>query len=179
LGGTCVLLARHGIMSLPFSTQLLGPNDPTTLRAMLDLFGREFADPETYMDNQPNDKYLADLLAKDTFIAASAMLDGVVIGGLAGYIMPKFEQARSELYIYDLAVDAAHRRKGVASALIQCLQDYARSRGIYVIYVQADYGDLAAVSLYTKLGTREDVMHFDILPTAGAAQQPHAANAER
>jgi aminoglycoside 3-N-acetyltransferase I len=31
-----------------------------------------------------------------------------------------------------------------------------------VIYVQADYGDDAAVALYEKLGLREEVMHFDI-----------------
>jgi hypothetical protein len=28
--------------------------------------------------------------------------------------------------------------------------------------VQADYGDDPAIALYTKLGEREDVMHFDI-----------------
>ena len=32
-----------------------------------------------------------------------------------------------------------------------------------MVYVQADYGDDPAIALYTKLGTREDVMHFDIL----------------
>jgi aminoglycoside 3-N-acetyltransferase I len=119
------------------------------------------------------------LLARDTFVAVSATLDNAVIGGLAGYVLPKFEQARSELYIYDLAVDAAHRRKGVASTLIECLKGLAKDRGIYVIYVQADYGDEPAVSLYTKLGTREDVMHFDILPATGAAQQLHAASGSR
>ena len=36
-------------------------------------------------------------------------------------------------------------------------------------YVQADYGDNAAIALYTKLGTREDVIHFDIPPTPSAA----------
>lgn len=30
------------------------------------------------------------------------------------------------------------------------------------MYVQADYGDEPAIALYTKLGVREDVMHFDI-----------------
>lgn len=30
--------------------------------------------------------------------------------------------------------------------------------------VQADHGDDPAVALYTKLGAREDVMHFDIAP---------------
>jgi aminoglycoside 3-N-acetyltransferase I len=38
------------------------------------------------------------------------------------------------------------------------------SRGAWVIYVQADYGDDPAIALYSKLGTREDVMHFDIAP---------------
>jgi aminoglycoside 3-N-acetyltransferase I len=28
--------------------------------------------------------------------------------------------------------------------------------------VQADHGDDPAIALYTKLGTREDVLHFDI-----------------
>jgi hypothetical protein len=31
-----------------------------------------------------------------------------------------------------------------------------------VIYVQADLGDDPAIALYTKLGVREDVLHFDI-----------------
>jgi aminoglycoside 3-N-acetyltransferase I len=157
-------------MNPSYSIRRLNGSDQGTLRAMIDLFAREFEDPESYRSRQPGDSYLAELLERDTFIAVAATSNGKVIGGLAGYILPKFEQARSELYIYDLAVDAAHRRLGVASGLIQYLKEYASERGIYVIYVQADYGDEAAISLYTKLGTREDVMHFDILPAVGAAQ---------
>jgi aminoglycoside 3-N-acetyltransferase I len=46
--------------------------------------------------------------------------------------------------------------------MIEALKALARRRGVYVIYVQADHGDDAAVALYTSLGIREDVMHFDI-----------------
>jgi len=35
-------------------------------------------------------------------------------------------------------------------------------RGAYVIFVQADYGDDPAIALYTKMGIREEVLHFDI-----------------
>ena len=84
--------------------------------------------------------------------------------GLAGYVLPKFEQARSEFYIYDLAVEESHRRRGVATALIGRLQRLARERDLYVIFVQADYGDDPAIALYTKLGAREEVLHFDIAP---------------
>jgi aminoglycoside 3-N-acetyltransferase I len=33
-----------------------------------------------------------------------------------------------------------------------------------VIFVQADRGDDPAITLYTKLGVREEVLHFDIAP---------------
>lgn len=61
-----------------------------------------------------------------------------------------------------LAVAAAHRRRGIATALIERLREIAARRGAWVIYVQADYGDDPAIALYEKLGVREDVMHFDI-----------------
>jgi aminoglycoside 3-N-acetyltransferase I len=85
-----------------------------------------------------------------------------VVGGLAAYELRKFEQERSEIYIYDLAVAAAHRRRGIATALIARLTEHAVARGAYVVYVQADYVDPPAIALYSKLGQREEVLHFDI-----------------
>jgi len=49
------------------------------------------------------------------------------------------------------------------------LQKVAAARGIYVIFVHAGYGDEPAIALYTKLGVREDVLHFDIQPPGGDA----------
>ena len=131
---------------------------------MLELFGSAFNDRDTYVGAQPDDAYLSRLLGSDTFIAVASFDDGVVVGALAAYVLPKFEQARSEIYIYDLAVHERYRRQGIATALITELERIAIERGSYVIYVQADYGDDAAIALYTKLGTREDVLHFDIVP---------------
>jgi aminoglycoside 3-N-acetyltransferase I len=108
--------------------------------------------------------YLKGLLGSSHFIALAALKDGAVVGGLAAYQLQKFEQERSEIYIYDLAVAAAHRRKGIATALIEELKIIAAKRGAYVIYVQADRGDAPAISLYTKLGIGEEVLHFDIEP---------------
>lgn len=136
---------------------------------MLSMFGRAFAEPATYVAHQPEDPYLRNLLASNTFIAIVAVAGGKVIGGIAAYVLEKFEQARSELYIYDLAVDEHHRRRGVATAMITALQNLAAARGIYVIFVQADQGDEPAIALYTKLGVREDVLHFDIAPQERAA----------
>jgi aminoglycoside 3-N-acetyltransferase I len=146
--------------------RVLTPGDSLSMRRMLDLFGREFESPPTYSERQPDDAYLQGLLGRDTFIAIAAVEGGQVVGGLAGYVLPKFEQPRSEFYIYDLAVAGTHRRQGIATAMIRELQHLAAARGIYVIYVQADYGDDPAIALYSKLGKREDVMHFDIEPVS-------------
>ena len=101
-------------------------------------------------------------LLDDTFVALVAIARGKVVGGLAAYELRKFEQERSEFYLYDLAVVDAHRRRGVATALIESLKVVAAERGGYVIFVQADWQEEAPVALYSKLGRREDVHHFDI-----------------
>ena len=134
------------------------------MEAMLTTFGEAFEDIETYSGARPGASYLQRQLGSDTFIAIVALNSGEVVAGLAAYELRKFEQERSEIYIYDLAVAAAHRRKGIATALIRELQGIATERGAYVIFVQADVIDSAAIALYSKLGVREDVLHFDIPP---------------
>ena len=145
---------------------VLTPVDVGVMRSMLTLFGEVFEDRSTYLGSQPDDAYLQGLLSGDGFIAVAARVDGVVVGGLAAYVLQKFEQARSEIYLYDLAVDTRHRRRGIATGLIRALQGVASERGAHVIFVQADLGDDPAIALYTRLGAREDVLHFDIAPRA-------------
>lgn len=149
-------------MTSSISIRRLGSADIAEMRAMLAVLGRAFGQIETFTANQPGSPYLATLLASETFIAIAAFDGEIAVGGLAAYVLRKFEQERSEVYIYDLAVAEEHRRRGIATSLIEALGEIASGLGAYVIYVQADYGDDPAVALYTKLGTREDVMHFDI-----------------
>ena len=151
---------------MSLQVRALGAADIAPMRAMLAMFGQAFEDVPTYTAHPPDNAYLQRLLGGDTFVAVAAWAGSQVVGGLAGYVLPKFEQARSELYIYDLAVDAAHRRQGIATALIEAVKALAAARGIYVIFVQADRGDEPAIALYSKLGVREDVLHFDIAPSA-------------
>lgn len=147
-----------------FRVQVLSGEDIASMRAMLAMFGDAFDDQAAYTRAQPDDTYLHELLSSGTFIAIAARSGQAVVGGLAAYVLPKFEQARTEIYIYDLAVASTNRRQGIATAMIEELKKLALARGAYVIYVQADYGDDAAIALYTKLGIREDVLHFDIPP---------------
>jgi aminoglycoside 3-N-acetyltransferase I len=149
-----------------YTIQRLSAGDEPLMRALLGVFGDAFNDPDSYAAKQPGLAYLRQLLASDYFIALVARHQSEVIAGLAAYELKKFEQERSEIYIYDLAVAAAHRRKGIATALIRELQLLASERGAWVIFVQADPPDAPAIALYSKLGAREDVLHFDIPATA-------------
>ena len=138
--------------------------DLSLLIDLLAVFADAFEDHESYQSAIPSDEYLNKLLAREDFIPLVAVTDGKVVGGLAAYVLTKFEQERSEIYIYDLAVDEAYRRKGIATGLINKLREIARDIGAYIIYVQADPPDEPAVKLYESLGVREDVFHFDIEP---------------
>lgn len=126
------------------------------------MFGEVFDERETYAGDPPSDEYCRDLLGREDLLLVVAIQDERVIGGLAAYLLRKYEQARSEVYIYDMAVDARHRRRGIATELVDALRPIARACGAWVIYVQADPVDGPAMALYTKLGARENVCHFDI-----------------
>jgi aminoglycoside 3-N-acetyltransferase I len=148
----------------PFSVRRLTPTDLPLMRGLNRLFAEAFADLDSYERAPPDDAWLAGVLARPHVIVLAAMQGEAVIGGLVAYELDKLEQARREIYIYDLAVAEAHRRQGVATGLIDAVQAIAAERGAWVIFVQADYGDDPAITLYEKLGVREEVMHFDIPP---------------
>lgn len=145
-----------------YSLRRLDAHDLEPARRLNALFGRAFDEPDTYEGEPPSETYLAELLAKDHVIALVALSDDEVVGGLFAYELDKLERSRRELYIYDLAVAEEHRRRGIATALIERCRDVAAERGAWVIFVQADYEDAPAVALYEKMGRREEVLHFDI-----------------
>jgi aminoglycoside 3-N-acetyltransferase I len=147
---------------MDYTYKQLGVGDTGAYKEMLRVFADAFKEPDTYVSKMPGDDYITSMLSKEHFVALVARSGSEVVGALAAYELQKFEQDRREMYIYDLSVAEAHRRKGVATTLVQELRRIAKERGVHVIYVQADREDEAAVRLYDSLGKREDVYHFDI-----------------
>lgn len=155
--------SMKGIAMTPSTHTLqLTPQHLPEIRGMLEMFGQAFDDADSYGSAPPSDAYLKALLGRDTFIAIAALDGARVAGGVAAYVLSKFEQERTEIYLYDLAVAAAYRRRGIATALTRHLQRIGQDMGAYVAFVQADHGDDPAIALYSQLGQREKVMHFDI-----------------
>jgi aminoglycoside 3-N-acetyltransferase I len=151
---------------MSFAVRRLGPADAETMRELNSLFAAAFDDPASYESAPPDEAYLGRVLGDRKTIVLVVQEDEHIVGGLVAYVLDKLEKERSEIYIYDLAVAEDRRRQGIATALIEHVQAFAADLGAWVIYVQADHGDDAAIALYGKLGTREDVMHFDIPPRA-------------
>ena len=169
----------QGYKHIQTQIRRLSADDEPQMNALLSVLGEAFDDAQTYGAHRPRPAYLRQLLASDYFMALAAFEGSQVVGGLAAYELKKFEQERSEIYIYDLAVAATHRRRGVATALSRELQRLGSERGAYVLFVQADLPDAPAIALYSKLGVREDVLHFDIPVCSGRQRRSTADGRER
>jgi len=144
--------------------RILEPHDVAHMHSLLSLFGRAFGEHDADESSQPNSGYLYKLLDSPGFIAIVALRSDRVVGGLTAYVLPKYLEGHSEIYLYDLAVDEPFRRKGVATGLIEELCSLAIDRGAKVIYVQAHRSDAPAIALYSNYGAGEDVLHFEIRP---------------
>jgi aminoglycoside 3-N-acetyltransferase I len=147
-----------------YSTKRVAAGEAPLLARLNLLFAEVFDDPGTYGAAPPSKEYFDRVLAREEVIVLVALVGDEVVGGLVAYELAKIEREWNEIYVYDLAVAEAHRRRGIATRLINDLREIGRERGAWIIYVQADYGDEPAIALYAKLGVREDVMHFDIIP---------------
>ena len=141
----------------------LAKSNVKEMKSLSHFFGDIFEEKSTYCDKTPSEKYLVNLLDDKNFVALIAENTEGIVGGLVAYFLQKFEQERSEIYIYDLAVHQSYRRQGIATKLIETLKEIGSQRDAWTIFVQADVIDVPAVKLYESLcSEKEAPFHFDI-----------------
>src|SRR5215203_550557 len=99
---------------------------------------------------QASEEYLTKLLERPDFHVVVAIDNGVVIGGLTAYELLKYKSETTEMFLYEINVAATHRRKGVASALIEFLKETCAEKNIKSMFVLAEADNLPAVRLYEK-----------------------------
>jgi len=58
----------------------------------------------------------------------------------------------TEMFLYELSVEEAFRRKGLGRALVERLASLARERGCYGMWVLADADNAAALATYEHSG---------------------------
>jgi ribosomal-protein-alanine N-acetyltransferase len=72
-----------------------------------------------------------------------------------------------EAHIAKVAVHPTHRRRGIASAMLERLVDHARRLGIPKAYLEVRKSNLAAQELYRRLGFRFERLQPRAYPDNG------------
>jgi ribosomal protein S18 acetylase RimI-like enzyme len=77
------------------------------------------------------------------------------VGFVSGVEMIHPDKGR-EMFLYELAVDEAHRGLGAGTALVEALAAIARSTGCYGMWVLTDDDNDAALATYRRGGATEE-----------------------
>ena len=154
-------IALHERMPLcSFELRRLGSPDVPLMRQLNTLFGDAFAEPDTYTAEPPTTPI--SRTCSGPSIALVALAGEEVLGGLVAYELESSRGCGGRSISTTLPLPQSTRRRRIATMLIKRLREIAAERGAWVVYVQADYGDDPAITLYEKLAGREEVLHFDI-----------------
>ncbi len=83
----------------------------------------------------------------------SIVLKASLRAALAGFAIMRYGDDVAHLNL--LAVDPAHRRRGIARALVQWLEETALTAGTFIIGLELRAGNETARTFYRALGYRE------------------------
>lgn len=97
--------------------------------------------------------------------------DGTGIGFVSGVEMRHPDKA-PEMFVYELGVDPAWRRQGVARGLVLALRDEALRRGCTGMWTGTEHDNVAALATYRSLGaTVDDASVFITWDDLGTGQE--------
>ena len=85
-----------------------------------------------------------------------ADLDGVAVGVMLANQIVSAEKYGSSLWVEELYVVPAARRRGVASALLDYIVAEGRRVGVRAVELEVVHSQVGAFALYRKLGFREE-----------------------
>jgi aminoglycoside 3-N-acetyltransferase I len=102
-------------------------------------------------------------LADEDLVNVVALEGGAVAGFVYGHVLRRFEAV--SFFIYSVDVAEAHRRRGIARAMLERLKALMPERGWDEMFVFTNRGNLAAMRLYASAGgvspPPDDVVMFD------------------
>ena len=81
-----------------------------------------------------------------------AELEGEIVGFIDQWIIQDFTYGAKLSYIHSLYVSSKHRRKGIASRLLQETIRSAKDRKVSEIHITTRFDNKPAISLYKKHG---------------------------
>lgn len=142
-------------------TQRLSSGDRALARKLFALMASVFEEDQA----QLSDTYADALLSRSDFWIIAAFINDELVGGLTAHTLPMTRSESAEVFIYDLAVDPRHQRKGVGRQLVEALREDAALQGIFEVLVPADNQDLHALEFYRAIGGTPTPVTFFSFPT--------------
>jgi ribosomal protein S18 acetylase RimI-like enzyme len=121
----------------------LGPADEEAVHAARSLF-----------DAPPERRATRRFLTEPTHHLLVAYDGDAPLGFVSGVELTHPDKG-TEMFLYELGVDQAARRRGVGRTLVQALAALAREQGCYDMWVLADADNAAARATYARAGGRE------------------------
>ena len=135
--------------------QKLSNNDVALAKELFVFFQEDDGDPVIHV---PDTQYLNGLLSRSDFHVLVATVDGNIAGGLTAYELPMYKEMVNEIFLYEIGVGEAYRRRGIARALIEELKKICREKNIREFYVGAMADNEPAVKLYTASGGKYEAV---------------------
>ncbi|MGH7763986.1 MAG: GNAT family N-acetyltransferase [Candidatus Dormibacteraceae bacterium] len=125
----------------------LGPGDEAAVLAAASLF-------DTSPELSATKRFLTDPNHHMLF----AFSGGRAVGFVSGVELTHPDKG-TEMFLYELAVDADHRQAGIGTALVVALRDLAKERSCYDMWVLTDDENEAALRTYRKAGSSQASSH--------------------
>lgn len=132
----------------------LGPADASLVDAGAHLF-----------DGPPRPDATTRFLTDPIHHLFFALADGRPVGFVSGVELTHPDKG-TEMFLYELAVDEAHRRRGIGTQLVEALRELAKERGCYGMWVLTDHDNEAALGTYRRAGSAEESTHVMLTWTA-------------
>ena len=134
----------------------LTPADLTVARELFGLMSAAFGETQQPLSND----WLTEHLGSPRFWALAAFAGPDLVGGLTAHGMPLTRAEITEVFVYDIAVRATCRRRGIGRALLTTLRELCADDGIQTVLVPADADDGRAVEFYRALGGASSPVTF-------------------
>jgi ribosomal protein S18 acetylase RimI-like enzyme len=123
---------------------------------------RTLTDRERYEPLSP--EAARRFLAESGNVMLVAFDGGEPVGSVLGYELQRRHGPERSLFVYDIDVDEAYRRRGVGTELMRSLFAIAREDGAAEAFVITDESNQTAMRFYESLGgfrERDDYAVFD------------------
>jgi ribosomal-protein-alanine acetyltransferase len=108
---------------------------------------------ECFVEEAFTKKQIALLLTDYNSISLTARENGDIVGFIVGMVYPDGKAVNGHILTID--VSPSHRRKGIGQMLLREMESIFTQKGVQVCLLEVREGNVAAMSLYHKLGYEE------------------------